>query len=263
MEKNNLSNNNVMFEISKKTNVSNSEFGQYSNSRLTAAVFFAFFPTFGIFGIHNFILKQYGRGIAHVAIVVVCYTISIIISMLCNHDRNCDSIAMIPQYLTIIPYIWSIIEGMRILRYREQTMSSSSTEDSVNIAQPPKSIMNAGETSYFVASQPSLEAVTKNEQKEKQDCKTWSVLSIIATIIPIMLWTYCFVSSGGGVEKSGYGAVWMLIGIYYWSLGIPLMVISIVFGVKGLKTSFRWLSIISLLLKAVMIVVIALLLFNL
>lgn len=100
------------------------------------------------------------------------------------------------------------------------------------------------------------DSLSKPNQEEKQDHKEWPVLSIIATIIPIALWTYCFIASGGSTSENGPGVVWWLIGIYYWSLGLPLAGISIAFGVKGLKTSLRWLSIISLLLKAALILAI-------
>jgi len=104
------------------------------------------------------------------------------------------------------------------------------------------------------------ETVTKIEQTKKQDRKVWSILSIIFAIIPITLWVYCFIASGGSASENGPGAIWWLIAIYYLSLGIPLAVISMAFGIIGLKTSLRWLSIISLLLKAMMIIAIILLL---
>ncbi|MBR2754102.1 hypothetical protein IKF28_02950 [Candidatus Saccharibacteria bacterium] len=98
-------------------------------------------------------------------------------------------------------------------------------------------------------------------QKKKQDCKVWSILSIMATMIPIILWVYCLIASGGSASENGPGAVWWLMIMYYWSLGIPLAVMSVAFGIEGLKTSLRWLSIISLSVKATMIIAIALLLF--
>jgi hypothetical protein len=130
-----------------------------------------------------------------------------------------------------------------------------------NTVQSSKPIMDAGNTSYFVANQPSPETVAKIEQRGKQDRKVWSTLSIVATIIPIVLWVYCLIVSGGSISENGPGAVWWLMIMYYWSLGIPLVVISIAFGIVGLKTSLRWLSIVSLLLKAVRIIAIVLLLF--
>lgn len=130
------------------------------------------------------------------------------------------------------------------------------TTSNPNAIQSSRPVVDAGNTSYFVASQPSSETVAKIEQWKKQDRKVWSILSIIATIIPIILWVYCLIVSGGSQSENGPGAVWWLVVMYYWSLGIPLAVISIKFGIAGLKTSLRWLSIISLLLKATMIIAI-------
>lgn len=227
----------------------------FSDSRLTTAAIFAFLP-FGIFGIHNFILKQYGKGIAHIIIVVLCY-VSLIIA-----TASYGYITMFLQYLAVASYIWAIVEGVQILQSKKQTAIPSQVTSNQNTIQPPKpAVMNTGETNYFTADKPLPETITKIEQEKKQDRKIWSVLSIVATIIPIMLWIYCLIVSGGSTSENGPGAVWWLIIMYYGSLGIPLAVISIAFGIIGLKTSLRWLSIISLSLKAVMIIAIILLLF--
>ena len=100
----------------------------------------------------------------------------------------------------------------------------------------------------------------KANQEQKPDAKAWSILSIIATVISIAIWIYCFAVSGGSTNESGPGAVWWFLILYYSSLGIPLAIASIAFGIIGLKTNLRWLSIISLSLKAIMIITIAVLL---
>ena len=249
---------------SEMKNAINNKANQFSDSRLTTAAVFAFLPYFGIIGVHNFILKQYKKGIAHIAIVILCYMPYIIVSASCDYGSNCYDMVMLTmflQYLAVASYIWAIVEGIQILQSKKQKVSSLSTTSNSNTIQTPKPIMDAGNTSYFVANQPSPETVAKIEQEKKQDRKVWSILSIVATIIPIMLWVYCLIVSGGSGSENGPGAVWWLMVIYYWSLGIPLAAISIAFGIVGLKTSLRWLSIISLLLKAMMIITIVLLLF--
>lgn len=237
---------------------------QFSDSRLTAAAIFAFLPQFGIIGVHNFILKQYKKGIAHIAIVIACYLPYIIVSMLCGYGSNCYNIVMpvmFLQYLAVVSYTWAIVEGIQILQLKKQKTLYLPTTSDPNTIQSSKPIMDAGNTSYFVADQPSPETVAKIEQRGKQDRKVWSTLSIVATIIPMILWSFCFIVSGGSTSENGPGAVWWLMIMYYWSLGIPLAAISIAFGIVGLKTSLRWLSIVSLLLKAIMIIAIVLLLF--
>ena len=167
---------------------------------------------------------------------------------------------MFLQYLATTSYIWAIVEGVQILQSKKQKAPSSPAVNNPNTAQPLKPVVDAGNTSYSVAYQPSSETVAKTEQEKKQDRKVWSILSIIATIIPMILWVCCLIVSGGSASENGPGAVWWLMIMYYWSLGIPLAVISIAFGIVGLKTSLRWLSIISLLFKATMIIAILLLL---
>lgn len=241
-----------------------SDKNQFSDSRLTAAAIFAFLPNFGIFGVHNFILKQYGKGVAHIIIVLLCYVPYIIASASCNYGSNCYNtvtITMFLQYLAVASYIWAIVEGVQILQSKKRATIPLQATSSLKNAQTPKPAANAGGTDYFVTDRPSPETIVKIEQEKKQNRKVWSILSIVATVIPIMLWIYCLVVSGGSTSENGSGAIWWLMIMYYWSLGIPLAVISIAFGIIGLKTSLRWLSVISLSLKVIMIIAIASLLF--
>lgn len=266
----NRTGNPMAAKTSKMIGATDNKINQFSDSRLTAAAIFAFLPNFGIFGIHNFILKQYKKGIAHILIVIACYIPYIIASASCGYNSSCYNTVMLTsflQYLAVASYIWAIVEGVQILQSKKQNTTVRPTINNQNNAQAtqnqksPNPVMNAGDTNYFVADQPSPETIAKIEQEKKQDRKVWSILSIIATIIPIILWIYCLIVSGGSGSENGPGAIWWLVVMYYWSLGIPLAVISVAFGIVGLKTSLRWLSIISLLLKATMIITIISLLF--
>ncbi|MBR3132236.1 hypothetical protein IKG33_02410 [Candidatus Saccharibacteria bacterium] len=94
---------------------------QFGDSRLKTAAVFAFIPCFGILGIHNFILKQYKEGIAHIIIVALFYAPYFIINTLCGYDDS-DSCSYMNvsfsflQRLAISSYIWAIIEGVQILK---------------------------------------------------------------------------------------------------------------------------------------------------
>ncbi|MDO5475378.1 MAG: NINE protein, partial [Candidatus Saccharibacteria bacterium] len=115
--------NNTMSTADHKTS-------QFSDSRITAAAIFAFLPNFGIIGVHNFILKQYKRGIAHIVIVIVCYVPYFIASALCNH--NCYNVifsTVLLQYLAVVSYIWAIVEGVQILQLKKQKTSPLPVED--------------------------------------------------------------------------------------------------------------------------------------
>ena len=77
----------------------------------------------------------------------------------------------------------------------------------------------------------------------------WAVLSMVCSMIPVIIWTYCFITSGGDTQENGRGAVWGLIFFYYFTVGFPLSGLSIVFGVAGLNTRLGRLARISLSIK--------------
>ncbi len=79
-----------------------------------------------------------------------------------------------------------------------------------------------------------------------------SIISIIATVIPILLWagTLIFMVAGRSFSDADGSGVWgIIIAEYYFSLGIPLFIASVVFGFLGLKTKLRRLALVSLCLK--------------
>lgn len=39
----------------------------------------------------------------------------------------------------------------------------------------------------------------------------WAILSMVCSMIPVILWAYCFIASGGDTQENGRGAVWTLI----------------------------------------------------
>ena len=232
-----------------------------NNSELTKAAICAFFPYFGIIGIHNFILKQYKRGLLHIIIVIVCCIPSILTNLLCNHNSNCLNNAFLASSswnLSIISYILAIIEGVQILKSKKQIASGQYTTTQLDTIPTPTLQMSTNSStnsnvSHHVDNMPSQENATKTNS-------TQPIISVITTIIPIIIWIYCFVYSNGNFSENGPGAIWWLIIMYYGSLGLPLAAISIKYGIEGLKTKYRWLAIISLLLKTAMIIAIATLL---
>ena len=73
-----------------------------------------------------------------------------------------------------------------------------------------------------------------------------SIVSLIGAMIPLLLIAYCLIISGGSTSEAGAGAVWWLMIIYYGSIGIPMLIISIILGIVGLKTYRRKLAVLSL-----------------
>ena len=181
----------------KKTN----DLGQFSDTRLTVAVIFAFLPNFGIIGVHNFILKQYARGLAHIGIVVAVYTIYFLLGAFCSNDACYPVfiIAMFLPYLVLSSYVWAIVEGVQFLQSKNKAKSAQpvaekgGTNQETVSQKTSKPEIKAGDTGYFVAEPPSAETVARMEQDKKKDNPAWSILSILATLAPIFLFIYCLI----------------------------------------------------------------------
>jgi hypothetical protein len=86
----------------------------------------------------------------------------------------------------------------------------------------------------------------------------YAIASLLIALIPVVLFLYCYVASDGSTNEGGAGAVWWMVIIYYWTLGIPLAIASIVLAIMGLKSKFRWASIVSLSLKVLVLATILL-----
>ena len=106
--------------------------GGIDNSKLKTAPVLAFL--FGAFGIHNFMLKQYGRGLAHIAIQFICvvfldlaimglFACDNIHSELCVNNNFLNSLSPILLIscgvLWIANCIWAMAEGAQILQSKE------------------------------------------------------------------------------------------------------------------------------------------------
>lgn len=111
----------------------------------------------------------------------------------------------------------------------------------------------------------SSEQISETTQTDNQEItkppRARAIQSFAITMIPILLWGFCFLASDGSTSEADSGIVWIFIGSYYASIGIPLTIVSIVFGIDGLKTKLCWLSVISLLIKAATIIAVIFLCF--
>ncbi len=213
---------------------------QFSKTRLTTAAVFAFLPFFGVYGIHDFILKQYKKGVAHIAMILAGGVLYSMTSMTCSRGSNCYNLntpaLFLQGFLQIASYIWAVVEGVQILRIRKQKVIALSAANNSDAAQ-------------------SSEAAMEAKQKQAKDYRKWAKWSIVFTMIPIVLWVTCLIISGGDGSENGPGMVWWFMVMYYWSFGVPLAILSIIFGIMGLKSDLRWLSIVSLLIKTVVITI--------
>ena len=82
-----------------------------------------------------------------------------------------------------------------------------------------------------------LYAESEEPQKGKQSgsFSGYGTIALILSLIPVVVFLFCLITSGGSSDEGGEGAVWWLLLIYYWSLGIPLLITSIVLAIIGLK----------------------------
>lgn len=78
-------------------------------------------------------------------------------------------------------------------------------------------------------------------------------LSLIFSLIPLVLLSYCAIRAQGSFAENNSGAVWWLAVMYYGSIGIPLLALAVIFGIRGLRTPDKRFAIISLIIKALTI----------
>ena len=102
------------------------------------------------------------------------------------------------------------------------------------------------ETSQTSVAPTAIEPTGKPAKKPTSS--GFAIASFILTMIPILLIAYAAAASEGEGEN-GKGAIFWLVIIYYWSLGIPIFILSIVFAIIGLKSKQRALAIASLVIK--------------
>jgi hypothetical protein len=99
-----------------------------------------------------------------------------------------------------------------------------------------------------------------DKKKEENKRHIFAYVALCTSLIPIIVFLYCLIESGGSGDESGAGAVWWLMFIYCISLGVPVFVISVVFAALGINSKKKKLAIISLaitLMPVVLIIVLA------
>lgn len=140
----------------------------------------------------------------------------------------------------------------------EEENSVNQEPANIAVSKNMSKVASTSNTSFFISDTIPPATLTKAKQDKEQNNKIWAFVSFIATIIPICLWIYCIIKSNGKFNENGPGEVWWLMIIYYCTLGFPLFIISLSFGVLGLKTKLCKLAIASILLKVTTIIGVAL-----
>ncbi len=99
------------------------------------------------------------------------------------------------------------------------------------------------------------------KQRPSQNLKpAKAIISFICSLIPLPLLIYCLIVSGGSGKENGPGAVWWIFVIYATTAGIPVFLLWLICGIKGLNTNMRKLALTSLIIKPVADLIIVVLL---
>ena len=101
------------------------------------------------------------------------------------------------------------------------------------------------------------------EQSEKHKPVWFSIMSFIASMIPVILWTYCMVyyytNRKPDVPGTDYvSLVFIHLMVYYYTVGIPFSGFAIGMGIVGLKKGLPRLAAFSLFLKACTVILVIL-----
>ena len=194
-------------------------------STYVLAIILAIIPYTGIIGIHDFVAKRNKKGIVHIAITVIAVMIFFITKFVGTTSSLSSSLIIeLSMVIFIGLYIWALIEIIEIKESKRTQLITKNNPDT------------------------KLEETIKN--------KKYSIISLIATIIPIGLLLFCLIYSGGSFEENGRGVIWFYLIMYYGSIGIPLTVVALVNGERGLKTKYRKTAIASIAIKIIHITVI-------
>ncbi len=85
-----------------------------------------------------------------------------------------------------------------------------------------------------------------------------AIISLVCSPIPLIFMIYCLIAFGDSVNKPGGGDAFALtLAVYYMTIGFLVFLLWLVCGIIGLKTSKRKLAIISLILRPVGFLIIA------
>ena len=106
---------------------------------------------------------------------------------------------------------------------------------------------------------PEVENAVLEEDPDDEIKISVPIASICLSVLPFILYTFCLNASGGSLKQEGGAAQWWILAAYYiTTIGFILGVLSISFAFAALRTRYRGMAIISLLIKAIYIIILAL-----
>jgi len=75
------------------------------------------------------------------------------------------------------------------------------------------------------------EVINENDSKKIKRSRILAIISFLLSIVPIAIYIYCEIASGGSGNESEEGAVWWYFVIYWLFAGIPVMLVSLITGI--------------------------------
>ena len=86
--------------------------------------------------------------------------------------------------------------------------------------------------------------------------------ALYLSLVIVGVFLLCFIMSGGSTSEADDGAVWWLVIIYCWMAELPIMIASIIFGIKGLKDENKLPSYASFVINLIKIALFAIIMFR-
>lgn len=161
----------------------------------TIAAILAFVPITGALGVHDFLLKKYGKGFAHIVIASI-YFVPDIFNLICDATSCSSKYALLSlllyyvRYLSAISAIWAVVEGVKLLQKKDdaeianQNLSQNAVpHDSIpsgNVQAPPnitelsESIYPKAQNPYSVPLEQSQTAPQVSQASHKSDDNQYS-----------------------------------------------------------------------------------------
>ncbi|MBR3362736.1 MAG: zinc-ribbon domain-containing protein [Bacilli bacterium] len=97
-----------------------------------------------------------------------------------------------------------------------------------------------------------------NEQKTVESSrditeksKKYLLISFLLTLIPVILFAYCYISAGGDFSGGGKGVVIILFIVYCFTIGVPVAIASTCLGIMSLKIKRTIFSIILFIIDTI------------
>lgn len=106
---------------------------------------------------------------------------------------------------------------------------------------------------------PEVENAVLEEDPDEEIKISVPIASICLSVLPFVLYTICLNTSGGSLKQEGGAAQWWILAAYYiTTIGFILGVLSLSFAFAALRTRYKGMAIISLLIKATYIIILGL-----